>query len=43
MHWLSKGNMLERVVSLKEEMTNFFFQDSKAKLNEFSRKLQDDE
>ena len=39
--WLSKGNMLDRVVSLKEEMTEFFSQDSKAKSKEFSRKLLD--
>ena len=34
--------MLERVVSLKDEVTEFFSQDSKAKSKEFSRKLLDE-
>ena len=42
-HWLSKGNMLERVVSLMEEMTKLFSQDSNTKSKEFSRKLLDNE
>ncbi|XP_068227396.1 zinc finger BED domain-containing protein 5-like [Palaemon carinicauda] len=39
--WLSRGNVVSRVESLKEELTEFFKCDNKAKSLEFTKKLSD--
>ena len=39
--WLSRGNVVTRVESLKEELTEFFKRDSKTKSREFIQKLSD--
>ncbi|XP_068243872.1 zinc finger BED domain-containing protein 5-like [Palaemon carinicauda] len=39
--WLSRGSVVSRVESLKEELTEFFKCDNKAKSLEFTKKLSD--
>ena len=39
--WLSRGNVVARVESLKEELAEFFKRDNKTKSHEFTMKLSD--